>query len=111
MSPWVLLVVCIAFEILATSLLKASAGFTRPWYGVASMASYWVCFALLSVVLTRIPVGVAYAIWSGVGVVGIALIGWLLFRQSLNPMQIGCIGLVLIGAIGLHLSTRAPVAV
>ena len=108
MNVWIVLGGCIVLEVIATSLLKASEGFTRPWYGVASMACYSGCFWLLSAVLNRLPVGVAYAVWSGVGIVGITVVGVVLFRQTLSLMQFGFIGLILIGAVGLHLSTRTP---
>lgn len=105
MNAWALLAVAIAFEIAGTSLLKASDGFARWGYGMGSMACYWVCFAFLAAAIKTIPVGIAYAIWSGVGIVAIALIGWLAFRQSLSIAQIAFIALILIGAVGLNLST------
>ncbi len=105
MNAWILLAIAIAFEVAGTSLLKASDGFSRWGFGVASMACYWVCFAFLATAIKTIPVGVAYAIWSGVGIVAIALIGWLVFRQSLSLVQTGLILLILVGAIGLNLTT------
>lgn len=107
MNAWLLLAATILCEIVATSLLKASNGFSRPLYGVASILLYWVCFWLLAFVFTRIPIGVAYAIWSGVGIVGITLIGLVLFRQPLSVAQTGFIALIAIGAIGLSLTTPA----
>ena len=106
MNAWLVLAACIAMEILATSLLKASEGFTRPVYGWASIACYTFCFWALSFVLTKIPVGVAYAIWSGLGIVGIALVGWLVFRQTLSLGQVGFMGVIVVGAIGLNLTSR-----
>ena len=105
MKPWVFLGIAITFEIMGTSLLKASDGFTRYWIGGLSIASYWVSFWFLGMVLTKIPVGVAYAIWSGVGIAAIAVIGWLLFRQTLSMPQLGFIALILVGAIGLNMTT------
>ncbi|GGB51841.1 DMT family transporter [Blastomonas aquatica] len=105
MNAWLLLALAIAFEIAGTSLLKASQGFTRPVFGVASMACYGLCFWLLAFAFTRIPMGIAYAIWSGVGVVAVALIGWLVFRQSISAWQAGFIVLTLIGTTGLYLTT------
>lgn len=107
MNPWLLLALAIALEIAGTTLLKLSQGFARPWIGAMSIAAYALCFWLLAFAITRIPVGVAYAIWSGVGILAIALIGWVAFRQSLSPAQIGFIALILIGVIGLNLSTPA----
>lgn len=106
MNAWLVLAACIGMEILATSLLKASEGFSKPLFGWASIAAYTVCFWALSFVLTKIPVGVAYAIWSGLGIVGITLIGWLVFRQTLDLVQIGFIALIVVGAVGLNLSSR-----
>jgi len=105
MNPWILLGGSILLEIAATSLLKASAGFTRPVHGIASILLYSACFWLMAGVLTRLPIGVTYAVWSGVGIVAIALIGLLLFRQPLSAMQWGCIALIVAGAVGLNLAT------
>ena len=105
MNAWVFLAIAIVFEIAGTSLLKMSDGFTRWGIGAASIACYWVCFGFLSVAIKTIPVGVAYAIWSGVGILAITIIGWLAFKQGLSALQIGCIGLIAVGAAGLNLST------
>jgi small multidrug resistance pump len=108
LNPWLLLGGAILFEVIGTSLLNASQGMTRWGYGVASWVCYGVCFWLLAYAMTRIPVGVAYAVWSGVGIIAIAAIGWLVFRQSLSGAQIGFMALILIGAIGLNLTTARP---
>ncbi len=105
LNPWLLLLGAIALEVVSTSLLNASQGMTRWGYGVAAMAGYGVCFWLLAFAMTRIPMGVAYAVWSGMGIVAIAVIGWVVFRQNLTLAQAGFMGLILIGAIGLNLST------
>lgn len=105
MIAWLLLAGAILFEIAGTTLLKASNGFARPWLGVASIACYWVCFGLLAYAVTRIPLSVAYAIWAGVGIAGVAVIGWWLFRQPLTVAQIGFMALIVVGAIGLNLVT------
>ncbi|WP_380873737.1 multidrug SMR transporter [Sphingomonas sp. DBB INV C78] len=105
MNPWAMLGGSILLEIAATSLLKASEGFARPAYGLAAIALYSACFWLLSFTLTRIPMGVAYAIWSGVGIVVIALIGLAVFRQPLSITQWGCVALIVAGAVGLNLTT------
>jgi small multidrug resistance pump len=106
MNAWVILGFTIALEVVATSLLKASNGFAKPLYGYASIACYAVCFWLLSSIMTKLPVGVVYAVWSGVGIVGVALIGWLVFKQTLTLTQIGCIALIVLGAIGLNISVK-----
>jgi len=105
MNPWLLLLGAIALEVVSTSLLNASQGMTRWSYGLAAMVGYGVCFWLLAFAMTRIPMGVAYAVWSGLGSVAIAVIGWVVFRQNLTLAQTGFMALILIGAIGLNLST------
>lgn len=107
MNGWIYLAIAIAFEIAGTSLLKASNGFARMGFGIGSMACYWVCFGFLAVAMKSIPVSVTYAIWSGAGIVAITIIGWLVFKQSLNATQIGFIVLIFVGAIGLNLTTPA----
>ena len=105
MNPWIYLSLAIFLEIVGMTLLKASDGFARIGIGAASIACYVVCFAMLAIAITKIPVGVAYAIWSGVGIIAIALIGWLAFKQNLNIIQIACIAMIALGAIGLQMST------
>lgn len=106
-SPWSLLGLCIALEVMATTLLTKSEGFGRPLYGIASLVLFAGCFWVLSQVLTRIPVGVAYAIWSGVGIAAISVIGWLFLKQPLSLTQTGFIALIVAGAVGLNLTTHA----
>jgi small multidrug resistance pump len=105
-NAWVLLGGAIVIEVIATSLLNASQGMTRWVYSVAAIVGYSLCFWLMAFAMTRIPMGVTYAVWSGVGIVLIALVGWIVFKQSLSAVQLGCIALILIGAIGLNLTTK-----
>lgn len=105
MRAWMILAVCIVAEVTATSLLTKSQGFTRPMYGVLALAIFGGCFWALSQVLTKIPVGVVYAIWSGAGIALISIIGWLFLRQPLTVVQVACIALIVVGAIGLNLAT------
>lgn len=69
------------------------------------MAGYGGCFRPLAFAMTRIPMGVAYAVWSGLGIAAIAAIGWIVFRQNLSWAQAGFMALILVGAIGLNLTT------
>jgi multidrug transporter EmrE-like cation transporter len=105
MSGWSYLAIAIAFEIVATTFLKMSDGLVRWHWAVLSIGFYAICFLALAPALKTIPVGVAYAIWSGVGIIAIAALGVAFFNQKLNPVQIGCIAMVLVGAIGLRAST------
>lgn len=107
MNAWVVLAIAIVAEITATSLLKLSDGFTKWWWGAGSIALYIICFWLLAPVMKVLPIGVVYAIWCGVGIVGITLIGLLVFEERLSAIQFACIGMILIGAVGLRL-TSAP---
>lgn len=105
LNAWALLLGAITLEVISTSLLNASQGMTRWGYGVAAMAGYGGCFWLLAFAMTRIPMGVAYAVWSGLGIVAIAAIGWIVFRQNLTLAQAGFMAMILVGAIGLNLVT------
>jgi small multidrug resistance pump len=106
MNPWVLLAACILAEVTATLLLNKSHGFEKPLFGFASLAIFGGCFVGLSIVLTRIPVGVTYAIWAGSGIALIALAGWFFLRQTLSPVQLLFIAMIAVGAVGLKLSTQ-----
>ncbi len=96
MQQWIFLSLAILSEVIATSFLKATEGFTRFWPSLIVVVGYLLAFYLLSLTLKTIPIGIAYAIWSGVGVVLIAIIGWLFLAQSLDIPAI--IGLLLIVA-------------
>jgi small multidrug resistance pump len=104
---WLMLSAAIAFEVVGTTSLKLSEGMTRPGWFVLCLMLYATSFALLGISLKAIPVGVAYAIWSGVGTVLIALIGILWFHESAGPVRLLFIAMILIGAIGLNLTTRS----
>jgi small multidrug resistance pump len=102
MQPWVFLSVAIVSEVIATSALKASEGFTRLWPTLIVVAGYMSAFYFLSLTLKTIPVGVAYAIWSGVGVVLITLIAWIYFKQALDLPAIIGLSLIIAGVIVLN---------
>lgn len=103
---WVYLGLAIVAEVIATSLLKSSEGFTRLWPSLAVIAGYGAAFFFLSLTLRAIPVGVAYAIWSGVGVVLVTLIAWLAYGQKLDwPALVG-IALIACGVVVLNLFSR-----
>jgi small multidrug resistance pump len=100
---YVTLGIAILAEIAATSLLKASAEFTRLWPSIGVVIGYGISFYFLSLTLRSMPVGIAYAIWSGVGIVLIAAIGWLIFGQKLDmPAMIGC-ALIIAGVMVINL--------
>ena len=97
----------IAAEVVATSALKASEGFTRLGPSLIVAVGYATAFYFLSLVLKSVPVGVAYAIWSGVGVVLIALIGWLVLRQPLDAAGMLGIALIVAGVAVIQLFSKS----
>lgn len=97
----------IVAEVVATSLLKTSNGLTRLWPSLATVLGYAVAFWCLAQTLNTIPTGVAYAIWSGVGIVLIALIGWVVFGQSLDTPALLGMGLILAGVLVINLFSRS----
>lgn len=104
MSPaYLFLGIAIVAEVIATSALKASEGFSRLGPSLLVVAGYGVAFYCLSLVMKTIPIGIAYAIWSGVGVSLIALIGWLVYRQPLDLAAIVGISLIISGVMVLQL--------
>ena len=94
MNAWMMLALAIAFEVAATSLLKLSDGFSRWVPAVSALLLYGLSFYLLAQIFRSLPVGLAYALWSGVGVVLTALIAWVAFGQKID--MAGCIGMVMI---------------
>lgn len=107
MSKWLLLSLAIVAEVFGTSFLKASDGFTKLWPSVAVILGYVVAFYFLSLSLKVIPVGIAYAIWAGLGVVLIALIGWVVFSQKLDTAAIIGISMILGGVIVLNVFSNS----
>ena len=106
MQHWIFLSIAIISEVIATSCLKAAEGFTRFWPSLVVIVGYLLAFYLLSLTLKTIPVGVAYAIWSGVGIVLIALSGWLFLGQSLDmPALIG-LSLIVAGVAVINVFSR-----
>jgi small multidrug resistance pump len=98
----------IVAEIIATSSLKASQGLTRLGPSVVVLAGYVTAFYLLAQSLKAIPIGVAYAIWSGVGTAAVAIIGRVAFREVLNAPQVFGIVLIVAGVLVLNLTTTRP---
>jgi small multidrug resistance pump len=104
---WLYLAVAIVLEVIATSALKASDGFTRLVPSLVVIVGYAAAFYTLSLTLRTMPVGVVYAVWSGVGVVLITLVGWLWFKQELDvPAFIG-IALISSGVVVLNFFSKS----
>ncbi|WP_142850804.1 multidrug efflux SMR transporter [Telmatospirillum sp. J64-1] len=95
--PYLLLIAAIIAEVTATTALKASAGFSKLGPSLLVVSGYGIAFWLLSLTLERLPLAAVYAIWSGVGMAGVAMTGWLLFRESLGPVTLAGIGIIVLG--------------
>ena len=100
---WILLVVAGLFEIGWAIGLKYTEGFTRLWPSVWTVASMVVSIALLGIALKTIPIGTGYAVWTGIGAVGVAILGIILFNESRDLLRIGSILLIVAGIAGLKL--------
>ena len=101
---WTLLVVAGVFEVGWAIGLKYTEGFTRLGPTVATAASMVVSLYLLGVALRTLPVGTAYAVWTGVGAVGTAILGVVLLGEPAGAVRLGCIGLIVAGIVGLKLA-------
>ena len=104
---YVYLILAVVAETIGTSALQASQQFTRLWPTLLMLSPYGLAFYLLSRTLLVMPVGIVYAIWSGLGIVCIALIGWVLFRQSLDWAAVAGIGLIVAGIVIIQAFSQA----
>ncbi|MEO6563866.1 MAG: multidrug efflux SMR transporter [Nitrosospira sp.] len=107
MSQWLFLSVAIISEVVATSALKASNGFTQLWPSLLVIAGYAIAFFFLSLTLRTMPVGIAYAIWSGIGIVLVTLIAWFVFGQSLDTPAIIGLTLIITGVVVLQIFSKS----
>lgn len=104
---WVLLLIAGLFEIVWALGMKRADGFTKLWPSVWTIAAMIVSFVLLGLAVKSLPVGTAYAIWTGIGAAGTAAFGILIYNETLTFSRVGCIVLILAGTIGLKLSAMA----
>lgn len=109
MNAWVLLGLAILSEITATASLKSTEGFTRLWPSLVVMAGYMGAFYFMSMTLDTIPVAVAYAIWSGVGVAGITLISVMFLDQKIDTAGLIGMGLIVLGVVVLRVFSTSHV--
>lgn len=105
--PYVFLAVAIIAEVIGTSALKASEGFSKTIPSIVTVVAYGAAFYCLSITLKTVPVGVAYAIWSGVGVALIAIVGWIMFGQKLDAAAIIGMGLIVAGVVVMQVFSKA----
>ena len=100
---WALLLVAGLLEIVWSVSMKASHGFTKLNFTTITLAAAALSFWLLGLALRQLPVGTAYAVWTGIGAVGATVLGIAIFGESLTVSRIGCIALIVCGIIGLKL--------
>ena len=105
--PWIYLLLAGIFEIGFAIGLKYTEGFTRLWPSVGTIVAAGISLWLLTQALRTIPVGTAYAIWTGIGAVGVATLGVVLFSESASPARLGCVALIVAGVVGLKLFSPA----
>jgi len=98
---WIYLLVAGLFEVVWAIGLKYTEGWTRLWPGVGTVAAMVVSFWCLSQALKTIPIGTGYAIWTGIGAIGVATVGIVLFAESASPARLACIALIVAGVVGL----------
>jgi len=101
---WLLLALAIAVEVVATTAMKLSEGFSRLAPTVVVFVGYAIAFILLILVLKRLDLSVTYAVWSGVGTAAVAVIGFVWFGEAVTALKVGSIALIVIGVMGLNLA-------
>jgi quaternary ammonium compound-resistance protein SugE len=104
---WLVLFLAGLCEIAWAVGLKYTDGFTRPWPTAATAVALVASMALLGVALRTLPLGSAYAVWTGIGSVGTAVLGIVLFREPATALRLACIGLIVAGIVGLKLAAPA----
>src|SRR5215469_317037 len=97
---WVLLVIAGLFEVAWAIGLKYTVGFTKPVPTVLTVGAMVVSMGLLGLVARQLPIGTAYAVWTGIGVFGTAVLGMYLFGESTAPLRLLCLGLIIMGIVG-----------
>jgi small multidrug resistance pump len=102
MHPVLWLAFAIGSEIIATVSLKLSDGFTKPIRAAMVVIGYGISFYAMSIALRSIPLGVVYAVWSGIGTAAIVVIGVFLFREMLDAVKVAGIGLIIVGVVMLN---------
>ncbi|MFD0912505.1 DMT family transporter [Methylophilus luteus] len=106
MKYWLFLAIAIISEITATSSLKASAGFTRVIPSIVVVIGYALSFYFLSLTLKVIPIGIAYAIWAGLGIVLLALVGWVFYDQQLDTAALVGMSFIVAGVVIMNLFSK-----
>ena len=105
--PYLYLAIAVAFETIGTSAMQASQQFTRLWPSVLVIVGYAISFYFMALTLRYMPVGIVYALWSGLGIILIALIGYAVFGQKLDLPAIAGLGLIIAGIVVIQLFSNS----
>ena len=100
---WIYLFLAITFEVSGTTFMKLSNGFSNVKFAVVMIICYILSLSMLTLALKKLQIGIAYAIWSGVGIVLLSIIGVVFFNESMNLPKVICISFILAGTVGLNL--------
>jgi quaternary ammonium compound-resistance protein SugE len=101
---WIILLLAGLLEVGWAVGLKISDGLTRPLPAALTVATMIASMGLLAIAVRTLPLGTAYAVWTGIGAVGTVLLGIVLFDESVSPLRLACIGLIIAGIVGLHVA-------
>lgn len=104
MKSWAFLFAAIVFELIGTASMKLSEGFTRLWPSILIFVGYGLSFVALTLCLKQIDVGIAYAVWAGLGTALIAVIGAVMFEEPVSSLKIVSLLLIIVGVVGLSVS-------
>jgi small multidrug resistance pump len=104
---WLYLGIAIVSEVIATSALRLTGNFTHFWPSVVVALGYASAFYFLTLTLHTIPIGIAYAVWSGVGIVLITLVGWFMYQQHIDAPGMAGIGLILMGVVVINVFSKS----
>lgn len=107
MNHWLAIAIAIVAEVTATTALKASNEFTELWPSLIVVIGYGLAFYFMAISMRVLPVGIMYAIWAGMGIVLISLIGWLVYKQSLDLPAILGMGLIIAGVIVINVFSKS----
>lgn len=106
MNTWIIIFVAILGEVVATTSLKLSEGFTKLVPSIVVVVGYAIAFYCLSITLKSIPLGIAYAVWSGLGIVTVSILGWIVFGQKLDTWALLGMLLIISGVLILNLLSK-----
>jgi small multidrug resistance pump len=109
-EAWTLLAIAITFEVMGTTCMKLSQGFTRPVPSVAMFAFYGLAFACNTIAIKTLDLSITYAVWSGVGTIATAIIGIYFFKEVATALKLASISLIVVGVFGLHAASRMQLA-